>query len=542
MHNFRKRCLSRMFIVLCSVGLIHSTAAANPNAVHSVKDFGAVGDGVAKDTEAIQSAVDATSNAGGGTVYLPPGVYLSGTIFMKNNVVFHLEAGATLLGSTDLADYPSIMPEFRSYTENYVHQSLLHAENVENITITGRGTIDGQGEEPEFDASSLPHHGYRKRPYIIRFVSCKNITVEKIFLRNSPMWMQLYLACDDVVIHGIRVDSMVNANNDGINIDCCRNVRISDCYIHSGDDAIVLKSTGDRTCENVTVTNCVVSTLCNGIKLGTETVGGFRNISVSNCTVRKPGPEEDWDRERRGLSAIALMIVDGGIMERVSVSNITARGMRSAIFIRLGNRARPVLPEDPKPGIGTIRDIIIDNVLASDMSSTGCHITGLSNHPIQNVSLSDITICTEGGGTLEDAKRDIPELPEKYPEGTMFGQLPSHGFYCRHVEGLRFRNIQLRYEKPDYRPGLVCDNVRNVEIDRYSSAPQSDGSPLMVLTNVRTGMIQRCIAPEETNTFVRIDGDSDRISLIGNDLSQTETPIDRDASVPEEAIFTAANR
>ena len=323
---------------------------------------------------------------------------------------------------------------------------------------------------------------------------------------NSPMWMQLYLACDDVVIHGIHVESNVNANNDGINIDCCRNVRISDCFIHSGDDAIVLKSTGDRTCENVTVTNCVLSTICNAFKLGTESVGGFRNITASNLTIRKPGLEEDWNRSRRGLAGIAIMTVDGGILERVSISNVTMRGMTAAIFLRLGNRARPISKDHPKPGIGQFRDVSISHVTARDISKIGCSVTGLPGHAVENIRIEDIDISMEGGGATEDVTREVPENPEKYPESSMFGVLPSYGFYCRHVNGLSFRDIDVRWEERDVRPALVCDDVRNLTIDGYDGMGGVDGALTMRFNHVLKAMVRGCVAPSGAVAFLAAPG------------------------------------
>ena len=303
---------------------VHNRASAIPPMWFDVTAHGAIADGNSLCTQAIQKAIDAAGYVGGGTVYFPPGTYVSGTIFLRDHVTLQLEAGATLRGSTRLADYPSVEPGFRSYTDTYVHQCLISGENVENITITGRGTIDGQGAHENFDPAG-PDWGYRRRPYVIRLVTCRDILIENITLRDSPMWMQHYLACDNLTVRGVTVRSRCNANNDGINIDCCHNVRIADCDISSGDDAIVLKSTADRACENVTITNCIVSSNCNGLKMGTETNGGFRNIAISNCSI--------YDVRLAGLT---LQIVDGGTLDRVAVTNLTMHNVDSPIFLRLG--------------------------------------------------------------------------------------------------------------------------------------------------------------------------------------------------------------
>ncbi|MBI3697107.1 MAG: hypothetical protein HY238_20010, partial [Acidobacteria bacterium] len=328
-------------------------------------------------TRTLQEAIEARSRSGGGVVLIPAGRHVTGTIRLKSNVTLHLDPGAVLAGSTNLEDYPPITASYRSYTDTYTEKSLLYAENAENITIEGSGTIDGQG--------AAFKGAYKVRPYLARFVNCRNISVTGVTFRDSPMWVQHYLACDGVNIRGITVRSRANANNDGIDIDSCERVRISDCDISSGDDAIVLKSTSDRPCRNVVVTNCVVSSYCNALKLGTETNGGFENILISNCAV--------YDTR---LAGIALEIVDGGVLDRVSVSNITMNKVGAPIFIRLGDRARPFQPGSPRPPVGKLRNVLISNVQAAGAGRVGCAIAGLPDHPIEHVTLDNIRLTFEG--------------------------------------------------------------------------------------------------------------------------------------------------
>jgi polygalacturonase len=414
-------------------------------AVFDVRERGAAADGTTLATKAIQAAVDACAAAGGGTVYFPPGRYLSGTIFLKSGVALDLEAGAVLLGSRNLADYPETVQVFRSYTDVYTKKSLIYAEKVENIAIRGRGRIDGQGAS--FKGP------YLVRPYMIRVSECRNILVEDVTIVDSPMWVQHYLACSDVVIRGIKVYSKVNSNNDGIDIDCSERVRISDCDINSGDDAIVLKSTANRPCRDVVVTNCTLSTHCNALKLGTESNGGFENITVSNCTV--------FDTR---LSGIAVEMVDGGLLDRVSFSNIVMKNVGNPIFVRLGNRARPYQEKGPKPAMGSLRNVQISNVQATGAGKVGCSITGLPGHPAENITLDNIRLSFVGGGTAADSQRKIEEFPEKYPEFQMFGTLPAYGFYCRHARNLTFRNVETRFESPEARPGLVTEDVDGLRV------------------------------------------------------------------------------
>ena len=507
-----------------------------PAAGFSVKDFGVIGDGRAKDTQAIQQAIDAAHRAGGGTVYFPPGKYLSGTLYLKNSVTLYLEEGSVILGSTEIADFPEIVSKFRSYTDNYVTQSLIYAEDRHDIAITGSGTIDGQG-------AAYPDRSYLGRPYVIRFVECRHILVEGIRLRNSPMWMQHYLACDFVTIRGIHVYNHCTYNNDMIDIDCCRNVHISDCYGNSDDDALTLKSTADRPTENVTITNCVLGSRCNAIKMGTESNGGFKNIAITNCVINSKYEKKGFYGGLTGSSGISLELVDGGTLENITISNISMKNVKVPIFLRLGNRARPFKKEMEKPGMGSFRNVVLSNIIATEVGEVGCSITGLPGHPIENVSLSNIRITFPGGGTAADAERQIPELAEKYPEGTMFGTLPAYGFFCRHVDGLRFSNIDIEAQQPEHRPAVLCDDVLNLEVAGFSEEKSGSGSPAMfVLKDVSQAAFRACRPAAGSRTFLRLEGKTARVSVFGNDLSRVISPFEFGESVPESAIFQAANK
>lgn len=514
------------------------------NPLFEVRDFGAVGDGVVNDTGAIQSAVNAANQAGGGTVWFPAGTYLSGTLLMKDQVTLHLVAGATLLGSTDLNDYPMIVPSFRSYTDRYTRQSLLYGEDLENIAIEGRGTIDGNGEADVFrkDTGADYDLPYGLRPYVLRFVCCRNVRVSGITLRDSAMWMQHYLACDDVTIDGIHVDNHVKPNNDMIDIDCCRNVRISNCTGDTDDDALTLKSTADRITENVTIANCVLSSHCNAIKMGTESSGGFRNIAISNCAIRPSRHEDPISGRRPGLAGVALEIVDGGFLDRVTITNLTIEGTIAPIFMRLGNRARKFKEEIQTPDVGAFRNVVVSNVMATGASGMGCAIAGLPGHPIENVVLSNIRIAGAGGGALEDVEREIPEEEKKYPECTMFGTLPAYGFYARHVKGLTLDNVEVAWEEPDLRPALLCDDVRDLHIDNLAGHSAESGSPTIVLNDVQGAMVQSCVAPAKASGFLRMQGNTADVTVIGNDLSQVPTPFEFGEAVAETILFQTANR
>ncbi len=444
----------------CVVALLWcvSADAAPHDLLLDVRDYGAVGDGKTLNTQALQKAFDTCAARGGGTVVLPAGRYLTGTLVLRDHITLRIEAGAVLLGSTKLKDYPPKTPAFRSYTDvNYVDKCLIYAEKVCNIAITGQGTIDGQG-----GAAGFKDKPYKSRPYLIRMIECNNVTIRDITLRDSPMWVQHYLACENLHINGITVHSVVNHNNDGIDIDCCDRVHIANCDINSGDDAIVLKSTAPKLCRRVTITNCMLQSRCNAFKCGTETTGGFEDITVSNCVIHDTR-----------LAGIALQMVDGGSLRRILINNITMINTRSPISVRLGNRARPYLSTGPggstgtfqmeagmkRPGMGTLQDVLISNVMARGADANGCFIAGLADHPIENITLHNVRIAAVGGGKRELVDRTIPENSDSYPECRMFGPLPAYGLYCRHVRNLRLDHVELTYDRPDHRPALFCDDV-----------------------------------------------------------------------------------
>jgi len=271
--------------LLCLVlAVVHLTAnagslPAQSGSTYDIRSFGAVGDGITLDTQALQAAIDTCSRRGG-TVIVPPGNFLTGSLRLRSNVDLYLAAGAVILGSTELKDYEEHTPAFQSYNDVFLKHSLFYAEQSDHITIRGEGTIDGQGSAFPTTTTVRPDR-YRNRPFILRFIQCRFVRIEDVTMKNSAMWMQHYLACDDLLIRGIRVYNHANKNNDMMDIDGCRNVVISDCIGDTDDDAITLKSTSPRITENVVITNCVLSSHCNALKCGTESTGGFRNITVT---------------------------------------------------------------------------------------------------------------------------------------------------------------------------------------------------------------------------------------------------------------------
>ena len=489
----------------------------------NVIPFGAKADGITKDTRAIQSAIDAAAEKGG-TVYFPGGKYLSGTVRLKRFVTLFFDAGAVLLGSPDNSDYdPYERLSYDSCSDpetTYFNSALIRAEDAHNFAIMGRGIIDGNRRK---------RHG----PKPIALKRCQQVSIRNITLQNAPNYNISMLGCDYVDIDGVTI---FNGYADGIDLDCCRYVRISNCYIESWDDAIVPKaspSLGEvRPTEHLTVTNCVLTTASNALKFGTESSGDFKNIAFSNCTVfSSPGK---WGRGPG--SGVSLESVDGSNIDGVVVSNIVMVGVRAPIFIRLSDRGRC----QPTPTPGTLQNISIANIVATGCTVTSS-ITGIPGHYIRNVTLQNIRISAAGGGEAMNLQQ-VPEVISKYPEENMFGPLPAYGLYCRHVRGLRIEGLNLQLEKPDSRPALITDDVEELDLLSLRAEPGSGGQPIVALHDTKTTLVQGARALTGTKTFLLVSGaNTQKMHLMGNDFSEAQTAFKTGDDVPKEALATTAN-
>lgn len=500
----------------------------------NVKDFGAVGDGNTIETTFIQKAIDACTQKGGIVVF-PSGTYVSGTIYMKNNVTLHLQKGATILGSTDLADYPENLPQYTFFRKGVIKRALIHGDRNENIAIEGEGTIDGQGSAylgpfPKGVSS------YSVRPYVIWMVECKNVRVEGVKLQNSALWMQHYLACENVYIHNIEVYNHSNKNNDMMDIDGCKDVIISDCIGDTDDDGITLKSTHERPNENITITNCILSSHCNAIKCGTESNTGFKNITISNCVIRPSKDKEEIYGHPEGTSGISLEVVDGAEMNGIHISNIVMDGVAVPLFIRLGNRARGYDKNLPKPEIGSIQNITISNITAFNAKSYGSSITGIPGHPVKNVHLENIRIFYPGGGTAEDRLREIPEKETSYPEATMFGKLNSYGLFLRHVENISMRNLDFHLDVTDERPVIYMEDVRGGQIDDVMADCHKEAEFAVVRNSSRIRI--RDLHPlVPIHTLLSVNGpNSELISISGVEESEARSVVQLGADVNKKAV------
>jgi polygalacturonase len=501
---------------------------------YNVADSGAKPDGETLCTEAIQNAVEQCAKNGGGTVCFPAGTWLTGTIYLKSNITLWLDSGCVLLGSKEKKDYGRPYKIEGAEGSAFSSWAIIAGKNLEHIAIRGRGAIDGQGSNFRYKEGARPKNIYLD--------GCSDVLIEGVRLRSAGSWMQHYRNCDRLTIRDIAVFNHVGYNNDGLNIDGCRDVTITGCVVDSDDDAIVLKSLSRSPCENITISDCVVSSHCNSIKMGTESGGGFQNITVTNCTICSPRYSKVTYGRQRGLAGVALEIVDGGTLERVAISNLTIKGVTVPIFMRLGNRARLYETDQAKPEIGKFHNVIVSNIVATECSPVGCSITGLPDHPIENVTLSNIHLSFEGTGTREDASREIAERPDSYPESTMFGTLPAYGFFCRHVKGLRFHNLRLETTAADYRHAMVLDDVKNVVLDSID-APFAVGAAGMILcANSQDVLLRNCRPPDGTELFLDLRGQQTKnILLSSNDISRVKEISHLGDDVSESAMALRAN-
>ena len=434
---------------------------------YNVMEFGAVKDTSVMSTLAFNNAIRACHTNGGGIVVVPAGNYRTGTVTLLDRVEFHLENGAVIFAGTSHEDFPrQEQPQYRSQKDPGGWHALFYAEGAEEIALTGSGTINGLGayQEPRTEALDGDRDG---RPRNILFISCRRVRVEGLTMLHSGLWNQHYLNCEDVTIDGIEVYNHANHNNDQLDIDGCRRVTVSNCIMDSDDDGITLKSTGAAPCEDITVTNCVVSSHCNAIKAGTESTGGFRNIAISNCVIKPSRNSEHIYGRPSGISGISLIIVDGGVMEGVIISNVVIEGTECPLYIRLGNRARKHTEGAPEPPVGKIRNIMIDGLVAYNTGNWSSSITAIPGSYIENLTLNNIQLFNTGGLSPGDYIADLEQVDEavkSYPQPTRWEELPSSALFIRHAKNIMIRGLMTGSGSPDPRVPVIAGDVHGLSI------------------------------------------------------------------------------
>ncbi len=510
-HAFA-RGISIGMLVVCVAGCAERVVkvhALQPS--YNVRRFGAVGNGAELDTHAINMAIDGANSNGGGTVYFPAGTYKCYSIHLKSNVALYLDAGATILAAENPMDpnapgydapEPNEWDPYEDFGHSHWHNSLIWGDNLENVSILGPGKIDGsgltngpnprakKGEKAEPVAPPATNRATTKFGYpggdtlppgignkAIALKNCRNVTFKDFTIYRGGHFAILCTGVDNWTMDNLKIDT----NRDGVDLDACHNVRMSNCTVNSPhDDGICLKSSyglGEaRATENVTITNCQVSgwevgSLLDGtyrkgngpgtgrIKFGTESNGGFKNITISNCVFNY-------------CCGFALETVDGGVLEDVTIDNIAMRDIaNSPIFLRLGARLRG--PAGTQVGI--LRRVHISNIVCSGASgSLPSIISGIPGGLIHDVTIRNVHVITKGGGTKEQATTKPAENENRYPEPTMFGQMPAYGFYIRHARGIELSDIHLDYEKLDERPPIVLDDAEGTELTNIKAQHAPD--------------------------------------------------------------------
>ncbi|MDR3378042.1 MAG: glycosyl hydrolase family 28-related protein [Verrucomicrobiae bacterium] len=510
--------MKTIYALLWSCMAVVTTVTASPaTSEYNVRDYGAVGDGTNLDSAGINRAIAAAAVAGGGTVRVPAGVYLSGSIHLQSNIHLLIDAGATVLGAPQsLNAYdetePFTLGGYQDGGHCFFHNSLIWGENLTNVSVTGQGTINGGGmvrddavlddmvgfdhfDPPVTNAAPPVRLGNKA----IALKLCRNVLLRDVTIFHGGHFAVLATGCDDLTVDNVTMDT----DRDGIDIDCCRNTVVSNCRINSpNDDGLCPKSTfalGERRLtENLTIVNCQVSgfeegTLLDGtmkpsrgrvgrIKFGTEASGGFRNCTVANCTFR----------HCRGL---ALEEVDGGLLENITIQNLALMDVTDyAIYLTTGKRDRT--PGNTTPS--RLRNILISNVTADLVGKmNGIQIMGLPEQPIENVRLENIHLNSDGGGTAKDAARAPKELGTGYPEPGKLGTLPAYGIFARHVKNLELANISCGFRTNELRSAASFADIQGLEIDNFKPQTAPGVKPAIFADDVKDVTVRNSPALEK---------------------------------------------
>ena len=490
---------------------------------YNVKTFGAKGDGVTLDTRAIQSAIDKAYANKGGVVDIPPGTYKIGSLILKDNIELHIQSGATLLGSANYKDYTLVKQKYESRTKDlYAKYFMIFAEGAKNISITGAGTIYGNGLNhfEEVRPQNL-------RPFMIRLVNCENVIIRDVKLLESANWTLHLLACREVNIDGIVLETKGEGNRDGLDIDACQKVKVSNSRFSTTDDAIVMKATSDEVCENITITNCVIfSSGGSGVKTGTESNGGFKNITVSNCVMK------DIPRH----AGIELMMVDGGVMQNILLDNITMDNVATPFFIRLGIRLRPYKRGQYVSKIEDVKDIYINNVSVIN-AKLPSSIIGLHSKKIKNVTISNYTV------RYKDVQQSMPYNKVTfqefdYPAAMMFSKLPAYALYCRSVDELHLQNVLMYSAENEHRPAITLDRVNNAELFSVKASTKEVNAPMIHLRNSDNIIAAYCRSLDKNNTLFEMEKNTvTNLHFSNNILQSSQAETTNIAALPDPGIF-----
>jgi polygalacturonase len=516
-----------------TVGDNHTTTQAGSSVddkslgarTYNVRDFGAKGDGVAIDTTAVQSAIDACHRDQGGTVLVPAGDFVVGTIELKNNVTLHLAARGKLLGSAN----PEHNRAGNGIPPSNGNIVMLSAANAENITIEGPGTIDGNGAKFFTGKGDMTgpgqnsSQGYFQRPHLMVFYRCTNLRIRDVFLTASAYHCTRILNCRRVFLDGVRIYNRVNLNNDGFHINSSEYVHISNCDVVCQDDACALFGSN----KFVTVTNSTFSTRWSIFRFGG---GQAENITIANCVIY----------DTFGC-AIKMRCGSNSRLENISFSNIIMKNVTGPISIGLDSTRRSNSAPTAAP-IGRVRNISFNGIRATVVAEGRQHedlswpqkfrpgetrtcitLNGVGSEFLENISFNDVHVTYEGGGTAQEAAGVVPQMAGEYFE---IGTPPAYGFYARNVRGLTLNNVRLEATTPDQRPAMVFDHVADASVNGLGAHGNSQADSLLRFIETRDVLVSAVRVLTPAAVLLKLEGAATAgITIDGGDISRAAKPL-----------------
>ncbi len=504
--------------------------------IYNVHEFGAKGDGATLDTVAVQAAIDACTKDNGGVVLIPAGDFIVGTLELKSNVTLHVAAHGRLLGSDKIEHYKAgngIPPG----NGNIV---MISAANAENITIEGRGTIDGNGAKffngrgDNTGPGQNSSEGYFQRPHLFVFYKCRNFLVRDVFCTASAYHCMRILQCQYVRLDGVRIYNRVNKNNDGFHINSCQYVHVVNCDVACQDDACALFGSN----KFVTVTNCTFSTRWSVFRFGG---GSPENITVSNCLIYE-------------TFGCPIKMNFGGRTQAQNLlfSNLVFKDATGPISIGMSGRSRPSEAGQP-PVKGFVRNISFNHIRATGVAQarqypdmaweqvyrpgetrTCITLNGVGDSFLENITLNDVHVTYEGGGTADEARAEVPQMAGEYFE---IGTPPAYGIYARNVRGLTLGNVRLETTNPDLRPALIFDHVTDAAVNGLSAQGNKDAESVLRFVESREVLMSATRVLTPAAVFLQVEGaGNEAITIAGGDISKAAAPLAFKNGAAEKAV------
>ncbi len=549
----KRLCLVSLATAIIFCGVMQAASVKGKSPVFNIVDYGAVGDGQTKNTEAIAKAIEACAKSGGGTVWVPAGRFLTGPIVLKSNITLHVDAGARILFSQDANDYPTIQSRWYGI-EQHGFMPCVFAEGCENIAITGRGTIDGQGqywwkmfhqkseERPEYvqkrraefmrlTRAKFGHDQTRfGRPQLVQFRNCRNVLIQGVTFVRGAFWLLGPVYCENVIIDGVTVISPKDSpNTDALGIDSCRNVRISNSYFDAGDDCLVIKAGRDedgrrvnRPSENIVITNCIMANGHGGVVIGSEMSAGVRNVVISNCIFI--GTDRGIRlKSRRGR---------GGLVEDIRINNVIMNDVLCPFTINMFYFQQV---DDSKKqineGTPVFRNIHFSNITVRNAAYAG-FFAGLPELPVETVTFNNVYIeATKGrqrekSGGNEDDYNNIPAMADGYDI--------TEGFFCKNIKGIVFRNVRVDTRRG---PAFIFENTEALEIDGFKTGTVHLGVPAIELRGVRGASIDARVDSKSKGPFIKISGAKTKDILLSKRIKRNKKAVIIDADVDKDALI-----